>query len=91
MSKIPDLVPVTDLREAAADILKRIQGSDDPIIITQRGRAAAVLLSLEAYEKAQHEREMLRLLAQGETELRARKGHELEEVLEQADELLKAD
>ncbi len=91
MSKIPDLVPVTDLREAAADILKRIQGSDDPIIITQRGRAAAVLLSLEAYEKAQHEREMLRLLAQGETELRARKGHELEEVLEQADELLKTD
>ncbi len=91
MSKIPDLVPVTDLREAAADILKRIQGSDDPIIITQRGRAAAVLLSLEAYEKAQHEREMLRLLAQGETELRARKGHELEEVLEQADKLLKSD
>ncbi len=91
MSKIPDLVPVTDLREAAADILKRISGSDDPIIITQRGRAAAVLLSLEAYEKAQHEREMLRLLAQGETELRARKGHELEEVLEQADELLKTD
>ena len=91
MSKIPDLVPVTDLREAAADILKRIQGSDDPIIITQRGRAAAVLLSLEAYEKAQHEREMLRLLAQGETELRARKGHELEEVLEQADALLKTD
>jgi prevent-host-death family protein len=77
MSKIPDLVPVTDLREAAADILKRIQGSDDPIIFTQRGRAAAVLLSLEAYEKAQHEREMLRLLAQGQTELRARKGHEL--------------
>ncbi len=91
MSKIPDLVPVTDLREAAADILKRIQGSDDPIIITQRGRAVAVLLSLEAYEKAQHEREMLRLLAQGETELRARKGHELEEVLEQADKLLKSD
>ena len=91
MAKIPALVPVTDLREAAADILKRIQGSDDPIIITQRGRAAAVLLSLEAYEKAQHEREMLRLLALGETELRARKGHELEEVLEQADELLKTD
>ena len=82
---------MTDLRETAADILKRIQGSDDPIIITQRGRAAAVLLSLEAYEKAQHEREMLWLLAQGETELRARKGHELEEVLEQADELLKSD
>ena len=91
MPKIPNLVPVTDLREGAADVLKQIQGSDDPIIITQRGRAAAVLLSLEAYQKGQHERELLRALAKGETELRSGSGESLEAVLAQADRVLETD
>jgi prevent-host-death family protein len=91
MAKVPELVPVTDLREAAADVLKQLRGSDEPIIITQRGRAAAVMLSVETYQKTQHERELLRVLAKGETELRAGKGFELEEVLAQADALLKTD
>ncbi len=89
MSKIPDIVPVTDLRQDATSILKRAHISKQPIIITQRGRASAVLVSLEAYENSQHEREILHLLAKGEKEIKAGKGHELSAVLAEADELLK--
>ena len=88
MPKMPDMLPVTDLRQDAAAALKRVRASKQPVVITQRGRAAAVMLSVEAYEQAEHERQILRLLARGEREIRAGKGHDLENVLAEADRLL---
>ncbi|MGD0887028.1 MAG: type II toxin-antitoxin system Phd/YefM family antitoxin [Thermodesulfovibrionales bacterium] len=40
MVKIPNIVPITDLRQDATAIVKRVRKSREPIIITQRGRAA---------------------------------------------------
>jgi len=85
---VPDIVPVTDLRNDAAAALKRVRESAQPVVITQRGRAAAVMLSVEAYERGEHERELLRLLARGEREIAAGKGHDLASVLQDADRLL---
>jgi len=88
MPKVPDIIPVTDLRQDAAAALKRVRASNQPLVITQGGRAAAVVLSLEAYERAEHERQLLRLLARGEKEIAAGRGYDLEEVLDEADALL---
>jgi len=88
MNKVPHIVPVTDLRQDAAGILKTLQESGEPYVITQRGRAAAVLVSIEAYERNQEERELLRLLAVGEKEIAEGKGSSLESVLKDADALL---
>jgi PHD/YefM family antitoxin component YafN of YafNO toxin-antitoxin module len=55
---------------------------------TQRGRAAAVMVSVEEYERSNHEREILRLLAQGDKEVAAGKGYELEDVLKEAERIL---
>ena len=65
MSKVPEIVPITDLRQDAAAVLRRLKGSREPLVITQRGRAAAILLSPETYERSRQERELLRLLARG--------------------------
>ncbi len=89
MVKIPNIVPITDLRQDATAIVKRVTKSREPLIITQRGRAAAVMVSVEDYEHSQHELEILRLLARGEKEIKKSKGHDLETVLSDADELLK--
>jgi len=88
MSKIPKIVPVTNLRQDAASILEKVQKADGPWVITRRGRAAAVLISVEAYERSQKETELLRLLAMGEKEIAAGKGHSLDSVLQDADRLL---
>ena len=88
MAKMPDILPITDLRQDAAAALKRVRASKQPVVITQRGRAAAVMLSVEAYEQAEHERQILRLLARGEREIKAGKGYALEDVLAEADRLL---
>jgi prevent-host-death family protein len=91
MVKVPKIVPVTDLRQNAAGVLKRLKKSRDPLVITQRGRAAAILLSLDAYERSQQEREILRLLARGENEIAAGKGYSLESVMKEADAILSGD
>jgi len=89
MAKIPNIVPITDLRQDATAIVKRVAASREPLVITQRGRAAAVMVSMEAYEHSQHELELLRLLACGEKEIEAGKGYDLDAVLAEADTLLK--
>ncbi|HMD96880.1 MAG TPA: type II toxin-antitoxin system Phd/YefM family antitoxin [Terriglobia bacterium] len=88
MGKVPAIIPITDLRQDAAAALKQAKSSRQPVVITQRGRATAVLLSLEAYERGEHERQLLRLLARGEQEIAAGKGFSLDEVLAEADVLL---
>jgi prevent-host-death family protein len=89
MLKIPRIVPITNLRQDATAIVKRTATSREPVFITQRGRATAVMVSMEAYEHTQHKLEMLRLLARGEQEIEAGKGYDLDAVLAEADSLLK--
>jgi len=88
MGRVPAIIPITDLRQDAAAALKHAKSSRQPVVITQRGRATAVLLSMEAYERGEHERQLLHLLARGEQEIAARKGFSLDEVLAEADALL---
>jgi prevent-host-death family protein len=88
MGKLLNIIPVSDLRQDAAKVLKRIKDSKEPLVITQRGRAAAVMLSVEAYEKSERDRELLRLLAKGEKQIEAGEGHDLDSVLAEADALL---
>ncbi|MFI5456233.1 MAG: type II toxin-antitoxin system Phd/YefM family antitoxin [Isosphaerales bacterium] len=47
MAKIPAIVPVSDLRQNSARVLKDVKKSKKPLVITQRGRATAVLMSLD--------------------------------------------
>jgi prevent-host-death family protein len=88
MGKVPAIVPVSDLRDDAANVLDRVKKSHEPVVITQRGRATAVIISIEEYERSEHERDILRLLAQGEKEVAAGRGRDLEDVLGEADRIL---
>jgi len=88
MSKLPDLVPVTDLRQDATGVLKKLSASSNPMIITQRGRAAAVLMSIASYERLHAAREILEILVKAKKEITIGKGHALRDVLKEADKLL---
>jgi hypothetical protein len=46
------------------------------------------MVSAETYERNETERQILRLLARGEREIAKGKGHDLDSVLAEADELL---
>lgn len=44
------VIPISDLQSKAKKYVDQVKETDQPVVITQRGRAAAVLLSYEAYE-----------------------------------------
>jgi prevent-host-death family protein len=44
------IVPISDLQTKAKQCVDQVKDSDEVVIITQRGRAAAVLVSIEHYE-----------------------------------------
>jgi prevent-host-death family protein len=56
---LPEIHPITDLARDARKLVARAQAQHAPIVITQRGRDAAVLLPIDLY------REMERQLVQG--------------------------
>lgn len=90
MAKPPKIIPISDLRQNASDVVRGISTSREPVFITQRGRAAAVMVSMQAYEESQHELDILKLLARGEKEIEAGVGYELDEVLKEADRFLES-
>ena len=88
MGKLMNIIPVSDLRKDAAKVLKQLKKLNEPLIITQRGRAAAVMQSVESFEQSEHDKELLRLLAKGEREIEKGDGYTLESVLAEADSIL---
>ncbi len=88
MAKNPTTIALSDLKHDTSATLKRVRNSKRPLIVTERGKAAAVLLSVDIYEKGEQEREILRLLARGEKEIAVGKGYDLDDVLAEADVFL---
>jgi prevent-host-death family protein len=88
MSALPAIIPISDLRQDAAGVIKRVVATDEPVVITQRGRVSAVLVSAEAYERTQYENELLRVLARGDAEIAAGLGRDAEDVMAEARALL---
>jgi prevent-host-death family protein len=85
---MPNIVPISELRQDASSIVKQAAASGDPVFITQHGRASAVLLSAGAYERTQRELEILRILAQGEADIQSGAGYDIDVVMAEADALL---
>jgi prevent-host-death family protein len=48
---MPDIFPVTEVRERLSAILDQIASDNGPVFITRHGRAQAVLLGVKQYEK----------------------------------------
>jgi len=81
MKSIPKFIPVTDLRQDAAAVLRAVQSGTEPIVVMQRSRSAAVLISVDSYERMIYEREVLGLLVQGQKDIKAARGVSVDEML----------
>jgi prevent-host-death family protein len=85
-----DIKPVTFLKAKAADLLKQINETHRPVIITQNGEPKAVLQDPESYENMRNAIGILKLISQGEEDIRTGKSKPQEEVFKGIDTLLKA-
>ena len=68
-----DIQPVTEFRANAAQFIEQVRETGEPVILTQHGRSAAVLLDVDAYETMMEELELLRDVRQAEHEVAAGK------------------
>ncbi len=75
-----DIRPVTYLKSRAADLLKQLNETRRPVIITQNGEPRAVLQDPESYERMKSAIGLMKLLAQGEEDLRLGKTYEQDQV-----------
>ena len=65
-----DIKPVTYLKAKAADLLKQINETHRPVIITQNGEPRAVLQDPKSYENMRNAMGILKLISQGEGDIR---------------------
>ncbi len=70
MSLKQDIRPITYLKTRAADLLNQINETQRPVIITQNGKPRGVLQTPERYEQMNNSLCLLKLLVQGEEDIR---------------------
>ncbi|RLB51982.1 MAG: type II toxin-antitoxin system Phd/YefM family antitoxin [Deltaproteobacteria bacterium] len=71
MDSSKDIEPVTTLKRDAATLIERARKRSSPIVITQNGKATAVLQDIESYERQRRALLLLKLLARGEKDYEA--------------------
>ena len=69
-----DIRPVTDFRANAAAVIEQVQSTKRPVILTQHGRSAAVLLDVDAYEDLLDQLALLRDVQEAEEQVAAGRG-----------------
>lgn len=70
MNLVTAIEPVTMLKTRSAQLIREARNSRQPIVITQNGKATAVLQDVESYEEQRRALLMLKLMAQGDQELK---------------------
>jgi prevent-host-death family protein len=84
-----DIKPVTYLKAKAADLLKQINETHRPVIITQNGEPRAVLQDPKSYENMRNAIGILKLISQGEGDIRNGRGKSQEDVFKDIEIRLK--
>jgi len=88
MKLAEDIKPITYVKTHSRDLLKEVNTNKRPIVITQNGSARAVLLDIASYEKQKNTMSMLKLVAQGEHDIKKGNLVEQEEFFEEMDKRL---
>lgn len=76
-----DIKPISYIKANAAETLRRLKESKNPVVITQNGESAAVLLNVESYQEMSDAFGLLQLLEASEAEARAGKAADAADAL----------
>jgi len=68
-----DIQPVTEFRANAAQFIEQVRETGAPMILTQHGRSAAVLMDVDSYESMMDELALLRDVRESESQIAAGK------------------
>jgi antitoxin YefM len=83
-----DVLPVTEFRANTSAMLTRMHANKRPMILTQHGRGAAVVMDVEVYESLLDEMDLLRDLHIAEGQIARGEGIPHEQVVAELRERL---
>jgi prevent-host-death family protein len=63
---LPFLKPVTEIKRHATEIIDQLRNDRVPVLITEHGKEAAVLLDVATYKGMLNRLELLEVIAKGE-------------------------
>jgi prevent-host-death family protein len=89
MSIENDIRPITYLKSRAADLLKQVNETQRPVIITQNGEPRAVLQDPQSYESMRNALGLLKLISQGEEDIRKGKVRTQDEVFSRIEKTIR--
>ena len=83
-----DIKPISFLKSHAADILKQINETHRPVVITQNGEPRAVLQDPESYDNMRKAIGLLKLISQGEEDIKQGNTKTQDRVFKDIDKML---
>lgn len=89
MNLANSIEPVSILKTKSAELIRRTHDSGQPIIITQGGKAKAVLQDVESYQKQRQALLLLKFLAKGDKEIQQGKSVSHRQALKHFENTLK--
>lgn len=75
-----DIKPLSLFRTNPASILRQVRDSQRPVVITDRGRPAAVMIDLEEYERQREKMELMEAVLEGEKDFREGRFSDLDDI-----------
>ena len=89
MNILKDIKPITYLKARAPELLKQINETHRPVLITQNGEPRAVLQDPQSYENMRNAIGILKLLSQGEEDIKKGKLKSQDQVFSKIESILK--
>lgn len=83
-----DIRPVSFLKSHTADILKQINDTHRPIVITQNGEPRGVLQDPESYDNMRKAIGLLKLISQGEEDIKQGNSKTQDQVFKDIEKML---
>jgi prevent-host-death family protein len=75
-----DVVPLGDMKVNPGRIIRRLDETRRPVLLTSHGRGVAVVQALSDFEAAQEERDFMRAIVVGLSDIEAGRVSSLEDV-----------
>jgi prevent-host-death family protein len=77
--------PISYLKSHAAEIVKDISESQEPLLITQNGEAKLVVMDVRSYERQEETLALLKILAMGNRDIEEGRFRDAEDIFAELD------
>ncbi len=85
-----DIVTISDFKAQASQWLRKLAGSGHPLVITQNGKPAGVLLSPAAFDELFEQQQFVAAVHEGMSDEKAGRNHTSKEVFDALEERIAA-